>query len=102
MCVRPSISASSSTTRMVSESRAINPLFSHRGADRSLDGGQRRNRTNDSSLFRAENAYAHLVIIKWLGRMQHGRLAEIHPDMIEELRNNRAKVYGQAAFRGQH
>ena len=34
--------------------------------------------------------------------MQHGRLAEIHPDMIEELRNNRAKVYGQAAFRGQH
>src|ERR1039457_5610236 len=34
--------------------------------------------------------------------MEHGRIAEIHPQMVEELRNNREKNYADAAVRGQH
>jgi len=34
--------------------------------------------------------------------MDRGRLADIHPTMMEELRNNREKNYADAAVRGQH
>ena len=34
--------------------------------------------------------------------IEHGRLNDIHPLMIEELRNNREKNYADAALRGQH
>jgi hypothetical protein len=33
---------------------------------------------------------------------QHGRLKDIHPQMVEELRNNRERDYATAAIRGQH
>jgi hypothetical protein len=32
----------------------------------------------------------------------HGRIAEPHPTMLEEIRNNREKDYASAAVRGQH
>src|SRR5207302_4213244 len=34
--------------------------------------------------------------------VENGRLADVHPNMLEELRNNREKDYAAAAFRGQH
>ena len=34
--------------------------------------------------------------------VSRGRLSEVHPQMLEELRNNREKDYAGAAFRGQH
>src|SRR5450631_3952045 len=34
--------------------------------------------------------------------MAHGRIAEPHPTMLEEIRNNREKDYAWAAVRGQH
>src|SRR2546427_616087 len=30
--------------------------------------------------------------------VEHGRLADLHPQMLEELRNNREKNYAEAAF----
>src|SRR5439155_11450094 len=34
--------------------------------------------------------------------VEHARLNEIHPSMVEELRGNREKNYAEAAVRGQH
>ena len=34
--------------------------------------------------------------------LAHGRIAEPHPAMLEEIRNNREKNYADAAVRGQH
>src|SRR5229473_1025842 len=34
--------------------------------------------------------------------VEHGRLFEVHEEMLEELRNNREKDYASAAMRGQH
>jgi hypothetical protein len=34
--------------------------------------------------------------------VQHGRVSEPHPQMLEEIRNNRDKDYAGAAYRGQH
>jgi hypothetical protein len=34
--------------------------------------------------------------------VEHGRLNDLHPLMLEELRNNREKNYADTAFRGQH
>jgi hypothetical protein len=33
--------------------------------------------------------------------VEHGRLADIHPTMLEELRGNHEKNYAEAAVRGQ-
>lgn len=34
--------------------------------------------------------------------VEHGRLPEVHPQMLEELRNNHEKDYATSAIRGQH
>src|SRR6266446_5319002 len=34
--------------------------------------------------------------------VEHGRLADLYSQMLEELRNNREKNYADAAVRGQH
>jgi hypothetical protein len=34
--------------------------------------------------------------------VEHGRITEVHTQMVEELRNNREKDYASASMRGQH